>query len=94
MSEQRLLDAIRDMGDAFSQNERCGSLTCKEFRQVLDVFVLAGLPEQGKAALISHASGDTEDGDEHHDLYQSDDDEDMIAEAHLRVAYAGLGLQR
>jgi hypothetical protein len=88
-----LMLAVEAMGKALSGSDYAlGHLTCGEFEPIAEVLVLAGHDDLAASVLIGHGAGDNEEDDRHHDLYDSGDDQDEIAQAHVRRIKADYGL--
>lgn len=95
-TNEELVAAIREMGDALSASEDAlGHFTCGEVEPLFRVLVLAGFDDLARSLIIGHGPGDSDPGDHHHSLYLEGrgdwdgPDQDVLAHAFVRELKTG-----
>lgn len=68
--EQNLIPLIRIAGTHLAEaGEGLSHLTCSEISGVVDLLIVAGMPDLAAAVVLGHGYGDDDDTYEHHAIY-------------------------
>ncbi len=78
--DEKLLAAIERLSHLVTSNDGYGHLTCSEFQPIAEILVFAGFEDAAADAIESHASGDDDESDAHHAMYEGEADDDAAAE--------------